>query len=222
MLSIGGGHIYIAKKIRTLPKEEKEIYRKLNPEERISRDDRANYKYISSLMERSPKFMLKTSASADLYNSATLVVVNSSRSIECGTALFSQELIALCLEKLTSFIDEFQLTALPQEEKVSVTIDRYNSSHRQKLPKADMIQFYDLLVKYGSFREVARLSRYSKATLYRYKDRFKKIGITENNIKPGAGFVFPKAALNLNDYHDFLSKISITDGKRVTYPNSYD
>ena len=103
----------ISKIIGTLGKEDKEIYRKLHPYERISKNDRQNYKYIPNLMEKSPKFMLKENLFSAIYNSETLIAMDTSRSFDPGTALFSKELIALCLNKLMDFINEFQLKELP-------------------------------------------------------------------------------------------------------------
>lgn len=157
----------IAKEVGNLPKEERDAYKKLYPYEMINKNDRGTYKYISHLIETSPKFMLKISDAAMMYNSYTVINDVST------TALFSKELIALCLKKLSDFINDFQLKELPNEEVIALSIDKYNRTHRQQLPKADMIQFYLLLVETGSFKEANRLSRYSHATLYRYKARGK-------------------------------------------------
>lgn len=73
------------------------------------------------------------------------------------------------------------------------------------VPGTEMIKFYDLLIKSGSFNEAARLSRLSKPSIYRYKHRFKKIGITENSIKPEENFKFSDSNLNLNAYHSYLT-----------------
>lgn len=90
--------------------------------------------------------------------------------------------------------------------------------NRHKLPKADMIKFYDLLVSWGSFKEASRISRYSRATLYRYKARFKKIGIDEKNMQPEENFEFPKASMDLQSYHSFLQQNpELIHGKHIHY-----
>ncbi len=64
-----------------------------------------------------------------------------------------------------------------------------------------MINFYKDLQRLGSFRATAKFNSMARATLYRYKDRFKKIGITENNLIPLTENGIPVAELNLRDYH---------------------
>ncbi len=203
----------LAKNVGNLPKEERAIYLKYNPYESIRKSDKLNYKAVSHMIEASPKFMLKEDRVSKVYNSVTV-----NNMTDCPTALFSKELIALCLKRLTNFINEFQLKELPPEEMISIRIDRYNSIHKHKLPKADMIQFYDLLAKSGSFKEAARLSRYSRATLYRYKARFNKIGISETSMQGEENFVFPKGCVDLEFYHSFLQQNSnLIKGKSIPY-----
>ncbi len=162
--------------------------------------------------------MLKENAFSQAYNSETMILEDGTRDIHCETALFSKLLIAVCLKKLNVFIDEFQLKELPEEEIISIKIDRYNNSNRHKLPKAEMIKFYGLLLRSGSFKEAARISRYSKATLHRYKNRFKKIGISENSIKAEENFEFPKAPLDFKEYHIAVSnRCDLVKDKRVKY-----
>ncbi|MEO7045537.1 MAG: phage/plasmid replication protein, II/X family, partial [Ferruginibacter sp.] len=189
-----------AKAIAELPPSERALYTKLHPYEAIDKNDSSTFKYVSHLMESSPKFMLAISSESDLFNKYTVVNAASDK------ALFSKKLIGLCLQKLSDYIHNFQLRELPAEEVISISIDNYNLSHRHKLPKADMIQFYLLLAQTGSFKEANKLSRYSHATLYRYKDRFKKIGISENHIKPDDNFSLPEAPIDLKEYHAFLTR----------------
>jgi hypothetical protein len=80
------------------------------------------------------------------------------------------------------------------------TID-YNCRHKRKLPKTEMVSFYKELLKVGSSKDTAKFNYLSRATLYRYKDRFKKIGISENNLIPITEAGIPRAELNLRDYH---------------------
>jgi len=207
----------ISKKIGTLEGVEQNVYRSLHPYERITKDERDFYKYFSKLMNKYPKFMMKENDFSKRYNSENIVLINSRETLNCDTALFSKEFIALCLEKLALFIKDFQLDKLPEEEKVSTKIDRYNNFNRHKLPKEAMVKFYCLLLSSGSFKEAARLSRFSKATLYRYKYRFKKLGISENHIKPEDGFELPNPKVNLNEYHAFLINEHPLKRKPVIY-----
>ena len=166
----------IAKKIGELPDGEKDFFKKLYPYEKITRDDRSTYKYVSELMNQSTHFMIKISPVAEIFN-------RESVSFSEDKSLFSGELLRLCLKKLVVFINEFRIQELPNEEKINLLIDNYNTSHKEKMQKADLIRFYQLLVKHGSFTEAAKYFHYSKATLYRYKNRLKRLGITENNVR---------------------------------------
>jgi len=132
-----------------------------------------------------------------LYNTKTV-------DFPCRTALFSKNLLKCCLNKLLDFINEFQITQLPDEEKVKQSIDRYNSANRGKLPKTEMLHFYSQLTQRGSFKEVRKHSAYSRATFFRYKQRFEKIGITETSLKPISEDIIPKAPIDFNAYHSYL------------------
>jgi len=81
-----------------------------------------------------------------------------------------------------------------------------------------MVTFYKELMKVGSFKEVAKLNYMSRTSLYRYKERFRKIGITENNLIPLTENGIPKAEIDLREYHGehqwnahFLTKNSFLD-----------
>jgi hypothetical protein len=52
---------------------------------------------------------------------------------------------------------------------------------------------------------VGKFNYLSRATVYRYKERFRKIGITENNLIPLTEDGIPRADINLRDYHKYLS-----------------
>lgn len=198
----------IAKKIGTLKESEKEMYSLLNPYEDIDKKDKAIYRYVTKLLERIPSFRLETDEFSNLYNSETVISENPKDEVKCETARFTKELLSLCLKKLTDFIEEFHLMELPNEEIISIKIDQYNNVHKVKLPKAEMLKFYYLMEKSGSFKEAATISRCSKATFYRHIARFKKIGITQNSIKPEENLEFPKAPVDFKEYHDFLSNCS--------------
>jgi hypothetical protein len=120
---------------------------------------------------------------------------------DCSKALFSKGLLKHCIKKLFEFVDEYQIKELPEEDKIANLIDDYNEKRKRNLPKAEMVAFYKELLKFGSFKDTAKFNYLSRATLYRYKDRFKKIGITENNLIPLTEDGIPKAEINLRDYH---------------------
>lgn len=193
----------LAEKIGELPESEKSLYKKLHPYEKITSEDRKMYKSVSKLIERKPYFMMQIDEEDRIYNLKTV-------SYECMTAPFSIELISLCLKKLTGFINEFQIKELPDVERVMILIDKYNAQHKHGFQKSDMLQFYELLIKYGSFKEAAKMCNFSRATLYRYKDRFKKIGITENSVQPNNEYSIPSAPLDLKEYHSFLTYSSLS------------
>jgi hypothetical protein len=188
----------ISKKIGELPESEKALFKRLNPYERISSDDRKLYKSIAHIIGSKPYFMMVIGEDEKLYNLKTV-------NYQCMTALFSKELIKLCLKKLLGFITEFQIKELPDIERVIILIDKYNSEHTHGFQKSDMIQFYEQLIKHGSFKEAANAGGHSRATLYRYKDRFKRIGILENSVQPNNEYSIPKAPLDLKEYHSILT-----------------
>ncbi len=64
-----------------------------------------------------------------------------------------------------------------------------------------MMGFFNDLLRTGSFKETAKHNYMSRATLYRYKARFKKIGITECNLIPITENGIPLAELDLGQYH---------------------
>jgi hypothetical protein len=187
----------ISERIGIMDQEEKERYLAANPFAKIDKNDRQTYKYISKILEQRTYFMLETDNDTDLFNSDTV-------SYPCNRAKFSRSLIYLCLKKMVSFIKEFQIKELPDQEKISIQIDTYNRINIQKIPKASMLQFYDDLIKYGSFKEVAKYCHYSRATLYRYKNRFKQIGIKETIIKPLDNYTIPEVYVDLKEYHSIL------------------
>lgn len=102
-------------------------------------------------------------------------------------------------------MQEFQIKELPEEGKIEKAIVEYNLRHRVPLCKNAMLNFYSDLLRLGSFKETARFNHMSKATLYRYKDRFRKIGITDNNLIPLTEDGIPGAELDLREYHHTLT-----------------
>jgi len=184
----------IAKKIGTLEGEEREAYKKAHPYDKIPKESRRVHKYVSNLITKRTYFTLSVTEGVKLYNKRTV-------DYDCQAALFSKGLLKQCLKKLMEFIGEFQIKELPEEEKVQKLIEHYKSQHRKPLPVNEMIWFYKKLVEIGSFKETARFYHLHRATLYRYKQRFKKIGITENNIRPLTEEGIREAPLDLAAYH---------------------
>lgn len=158
----------------------------------ITKESKVIYKRMSRLLNRNREFILKTTDHIQEFNNKT---INSS-SFE-PRALFSKTLFKECAIFFKSFIQEFQVTEKPSECAVSDRIDEYNSKHYDKLPKSEMLKFYALLQKY-SYEEIRKKSLYSKATFFRYKNRFEKIGVTKNNVMV-ADFIH--ASVDLSDYH---------------------
>ena len=185
------------KKIASLPDEKKAMYKKLHPRERINDNDKETHKYVSHILAKKPCFKMAIDKADEISNQITKDYISHN-------ALFTEELIWICLQKLLSFIKEFQLKELPNEEEVWKLIDKYNSTHKVKLQKAKMFQMYLLLVKHGSFREAVKSNRYSNATLYRYISKFKKLGITGHTFAPSDDYTIPKAAMDFKEYHNFL------------------
>lgn len=184
----------ISKQIGTLEGEEKEAYRKEHPYDKITKEARAVHKYVSNLITKRTHFTLSIGEEAKVYNRVTV-------NYDCNIAYFSKGLLKLCLGKLVEFIGEFQIKELPEEELIEKLVENYNSQHRKPLPAGEMIWFYKKLKEIGSFKETARFYTLSRASLFRYKERFKKIGITENHIRPVTEEGVPFASLDLSAYH---------------------
>ena len=77
---------------------------------------------------------MKINEADEIYNQET---VND----DCHKALFSVELISLCLKKLLAFIEEYKIKELPNEEKIGILIDDYNKNHKHKL-RNEMLGFF--------------------------------------------------------------------------------
>lgn len=188
----------IAKHAGELTANEKRDFLENHPYEKIMPDARANYKYVVQLMSRITYFMMKVDEADKIYNSVTTV------NHLCSRAPFSRELLSLCFKKLLGFMGEFKIKELPDEDKIGLLVDQYNNTHRTKLLKSSMIEFYLLLVKHGSFKEAAIFARKDRATMFRFKKKFKQLGITENNVQPDKNLSIPKASFDFIGYHDFL------------------
>jgi hypothetical protein len=184
----------IAKSIGQLPEELKAQYRKEHPYDKIDKESRKIHKYVSKTITKRTFFVMALEEEEEAYNKQ---MVN----YDCTKALFSKALLKHCIYKLFEFVDEYQIKELPQEDRIANLIDDFNQKHKRKLPKTEMVNFYKELQKLGSFKDVQKFNYLSRATLYRYKERFRKIGITENNLIPLTEDGIPRAEINLRDYH---------------------
>ena len=199
----------ISKKVGSFEGLAKELFQKANPYEKIDKNDRLTYKYVSKMLESKTFFMLEVGERTELFNTKKVDYTRD-------RARFSKEIIDLCLKRLLDFINEFQIKELPDEDKVIAMIDMKNKFGKTRLPKSEMIHFYSLLQKYGSFKEAAKYSHMHRATIYRYKSRFKEIGISETAIKPLDNYSLPIAHIDFKDYHSILMmEYSLLRGIRI-------
>jgi len=169
----------------------RDSYVKKHPYIQIDKNELHVYKVISKLLNRNRQFLIETDKDTDDFNKTT------SRACFEPRALFSRSLFAECAKYFKAFIKDFQVTKKPAEGSVADRIDEYNSRNFYKLPKNEMLKFYALLHN-SSFEELMKRRIYSRATFYRYKGRFAKIGITQNNIMP-IDYIHPK--IDLGQYH---------------------
>lgn len=174
--------------------ELKDLYIQSHPYIHIDKEGLFIYKKMSKLLYRNRQFFLKTNSNIEEYNTITC-----NRNFE-SRALFSKELFIECARFLKAFIKDFQVTEKPSEAVVSDRIDEYNKTHFRKLPKNEMMKFY-LMLQNSSFEEIMKKDIYSRATFFRYKSRFKEIGITQNNIKLSQ---LIHTSIDLGQYHSHI------------------
>ena len=153
----------------------KNKYIENHPYIKIDKNDLFIHNRMSILLNRNRQFLLKSNPAIDEFNSKTKSATFDPR------ALFSKTLFIECAKFFKSFIMEFQIKAKPSECVVRDRIAKYNFEHHDKIPLNEMLKFYAILQNF-SFEEIMKKGFYSKATFYRYKNRFNKIGITQNNI----------------------------------------
>ncbi|GAC1423041.1 MAG: hypothetical protein NVS1B13_16550 [Flavisolibacter sp.] len=198
-----------SKQIGLLPERDKEQYRINYPYERITRQESALHKEIGKIINAQPSFRFEISPDDEMYN-LEMVPFHSDK------AKFSQNLIKLILNKLVKSINEFKIKALPDIARIAIEIDKANSKRvKNKLPKKEMLDFYEKLVQFGSFKEVRKECRMSKATFFRYKARFKLIGITDKNVRPNKEYTFPSAPLDFQLYHSYLKNNNLVKGIKI-------
>ncbi len=202
----------IAKKIGKLKTvEEKLKYMLKHPYKKpIDQKMKTAHKIVTKIISRRRYFMLETDLTSKLFNSTSIPAEND-------FALFSSELYNMCLKKLFDFIDEYQVKELPCEEIIKRKIEDYNKVNSSQLPKSEMLHFYRHLIKHGSFKEAIKHSDFSRATLYRYIERFKAIEITDKCIKPIDKFYgIPQAPIDFKRYqHNILDKFPILRGLNI-------
>jgi hypothetical protein len=142
---------------------------------KIDRDDLIIHKKMSNLLNRNRKFLVKSNPAIDAFNSKTFSAAFDSR------AFFSKSLFIECARFFKTFIMEFQIKEKPSECVVRDRITKYNFEHHEKLPEKEMLKLYVLLQNF-SFDDIMKKGLYSRATFYRYKSRFNKIGINQNSL----------------------------------------
>jgi hypothetical protein len=163
-----------------------------NPYRLISKESNLVFKRMTKLLNRNREFILATTPQIDEFNTKTVGLTSFE-----PRALFSRSLFIECAIFFKAFVKEFQVTEKPSECAVSDRIDEYNSKNYYKLPKNEMVKFYVMLQKF-SFEEIKKKGLYSKATFFRYKSRFEKIGITKNNVM---AYDFINVPTDLSQYH---------------------
>jgi hypothetical protein len=176
--------------------EARERYLKYHPLEKISREDKAIHRSMEKLLSRQSLFYLEVSEKVEQFHRKTIQTDQYE-----NRASFSRELFRECTKVFYDFVKEFQVTEKPNRAKVAELIDFHNLRMGAKLPKREMLKFYAQLEN-GSFDKIRRDGYYSKATFYRYVERFKKIGITPQNIIP-EGLEVP-VKMDLGQYYAYL------------------
>jgi hypothetical protein len=152
------------------------------------------HRKMAKLLSNNRRFLLKTNSYIESFNSKS-----QSGNFE-KRALFSKALFNECAKYFRGFINDFQVKERPSESSLSERIDKFNTEHFHKLPKNEMLKFYAIL-KNSSFDEVLKQEYYSRATFFRYKSRFAKIGISQNNIMLKD---FINVPVDLGAYHHAL------------------
>ena len=143
----------------------------------IDRNHLAIHNKMSKLLNRKRQFLVKTNRSIEEFNSVTMGSTFDPR------ALFSKALFLECAKFFKAFITEFQIKEKPSEAIVRERIDKYNSEQYHKLPKNNMLRFFKMLEN-SSFDEIRKGGYYPRSTFFKYKQRFAKIGITQNYVMP--------------------------------------
>ena len=205
----------VSKQIGKLKNKDQQLkYMFKHPYKKATQDIKQYYKIVSEVVSRSRKFMIDVDSASLLFNLKSVPYEND-------FALFSKDLFQSCMNRLVTFINEYQIKELPDLELLKNKIIDFNQRNKIKLPVAEMLHFYRHLLKHGSFKEAVKHSDYSRATLYRYIARFALIGITEANLRPIDKFYgIPAAPTDFRRYHNtLLDNSSLLRG--IKMPNLY-
>lgn len=185
----------IAQRIGKIKSEErKQKFIENNPFISVDMEQQEMHAKMAKILNMKRQFFIKTNEYVEECNSMTAHSNDETR------ALFSKELFLECAKIFKGFILDFQVHERPQENIVSDLIDTYNYGHKNKLPKNEMMKFYAIL-QTKSFDEILKSGYYSRATFFRYKSRFKAIGITQNFMIP---FDHINVPVDLSQYHHHL------------------
>lgn len=191
-------NIRLSKKIGSLPDDQKEQYLREHPYEKIPKDFKQIHKSVTKLITRRRYFKIEVDELSYDFNRKT-IPFNS------DDVKFCPNVLKLCLKKLVEFIKEYQIKELPAEEIVRQHIEYYNTLNSIKLRSSEMLRFYSHLLKHGSFKDAAKYLELSRATLYRYKQKFKKIGITDKSLKlKETTYTIPLPTMDLKEYHSTI------------------
>jgi hypothetical protein len=184
-----------------------EKYRIAHPYYQIDPKEKRVHKSMKKLILHERQFMVKVDEDVEKFNGTSGRYDHFE-----PRAKFSKVLFKECSKFFIEFIKEFQVSEKPSLSTVSDRINDYNTIHYKKLPKNEMMKFYELLQS-NSFDEIKRKKLYSKATFYRYLKRFEDIGITKNNAIVLDHISVP---VDLREYHSmFFSRSIIFNYQRL-------
>lgn len=157
---------------------------------RISTNEFKIHKYVEECLNTNSTFFMNIAADDDIFNK----VFDKEIPLK---AKFSNLLIGHAFIKFREFIREFQLKEKPNRLKLIKLIDDYNKINKNCINKSSMIKFYELWDKYTE-KQLVENGYYSKATVYRFISKFKKLGITNKCIIPTFNF---DADMDLRPYN---------------------
>lgn len=179
--------------------KKRERYLISHPYSVIEPADQRVHKSVKKLISRDRQFMLKIDDKTERFNLETGKYAHFE-----PRALFSKALFKECAILFREFIKEFQIKEKPSLATVADRIDDYNKTHYNKLPKNEMMKFYELLQS-NTFEEIKKKNLYSKATYYRYLKRFEEIRITKNHTMVLDLISVPS---DLHQYHTLFFNIN--------------
>jgi hypothetical protein len=154
----------------------KERFRSSHPYLTPDNREKQVHEIMKKLFAQGRQFMLKVDEEVERFNTVT----DKYGYVE-NRALFSRGLFNECARFFMRFIKEFQVTEKPSISTVSDRIDHFNDTHFHKLPRNEMMKFYELFQN-NTFEDIRKKGFYSKATYYRYLKRFNEIGVTKNSV----------------------------------------